>query len=145
MAGAKHSQAMFFQARAGEKIRNKVRQKALQKAKPLFVGKRAKAMAALPEDGFEFEALRSACVDIRNRNRAVAHQRQRDVKNNVVGLAQRGLVHDAGFAQQRANGHIQNERGDDAKGEEQVFHIGFLRASRQCFWPAKRDNVSIIP
>ncbi|MCB4359342.1 LutB/LldF family L-lactate oxidation iron-sulfur protein [Quatrionicoccus australiensis] len=67
MAGAKHSQAMFFQARAGEKIRNKVLQKALQKAKPLFVGKRAKAMAALPEDGFEFEALRSACVDIRNR------------------------------------------------------------------------------
>ncbi len=67
MAGAKHSQAMFFQARAGEKIRNKVLQKALLKAKPLFVGKRAKAMAALPEDGFEFEALRSACVDIRNR------------------------------------------------------------------------------
>ena len=67
MAGAKHSQAMFFQARAGEKIRNKVLQKALLKAKPLFVGKRAKAMAALPEDGFEFETLRSACVDIRNR------------------------------------------------------------------------------
>ena len=67
MADAKHSQAMFFQVRAGEKVRDKMLQKALQKAKPLFAGKRAKAIAALPEDGLAFEALRSACVDIRNR------------------------------------------------------------------------------
>ncbi len=67
MTHAKHSQAMHFQARAGEKVRNPVLQRALQKAKPLFVGKRAKGLAALGEDGLEFEGLRSACVDIRNR------------------------------------------------------------------------------
>lgn len=66
-SAARHSQAMHFQARAGEKVRNKVLQQALLKAKPLFVGKRAKAMAALPEDGLAFEQLRTACVDIRNR------------------------------------------------------------------------------
>jgi len=44
-----------------------VLQRALQKAKPLFVGKRAKGIAALADDQLEFEQLRSACVDIRNR------------------------------------------------------------------------------
>lgn len=62
-----HSQAMFFQARAAEKVANPVLQRALQKAKPLFVGKRSKGIAALAEDQLEFEQLRSACVDIRNR------------------------------------------------------------------------------
>ncbi len=60
------SQAMFFQRRAGEKVRDRVLQKALQKAKPLFVGKRAKGIAALAEDGLEFEPLRTACAEIRN-------------------------------------------------------------------------------
>lgn len=64
---AAHSQAMFFQARAAEKVRNPVLQKALQKARPLFSGKRAKSMAALPEDGLAFEALRDACAAIRDR------------------------------------------------------------------------------
>jgi len=62
-----HSQAMHFKARAADKVRNPVLQKALQKAKPLFSGKRAKAMAALPDDGLEFEALREACAGIRDR------------------------------------------------------------------------------
>ena len=62
-----HSQAMFFQARAVDKVANLVLQRALQKAKPLFVGKRAKGMLALADDQLEFEQLRSACVDIRNR------------------------------------------------------------------------------
>ena len=62
-----HSQAMFFQARAVDKVANPVLQRALQKAKPLFVGKRAKGMLALADDQLEFEQLRSACVDIRNR------------------------------------------------------------------------------
>ncbi len=62
-----HSQAMFFQARAAEKVANPMLQRALQKAKPLFVGKRAKGIAGLAEDQLEFEQLRSACVDIRNR------------------------------------------------------------------------------
>jgi L-lactate dehydrogenase complex protein LldF len=67
MGAAKHSQAMFFQARSAEKVRNEVLQRALQKAKPLFVGKRAKGMAALADDQLEFETLRTACEDIRNR------------------------------------------------------------------------------
>ncbi len=62
-----HSQAMFFQARAVDKVANPVLQRALQKAKPLFVGKRAKGIAALADDQLEFEQLRTACVDIRNR------------------------------------------------------------------------------
>ena len=70
MSAAKHSQAMHFQARAGEKVRNPILQRALQKAKPLFVGKRAKGIAALSEDGLEFEALRTACEGIRNRTLA---------------------------------------------------------------------------
>ncbi len=64
---ARHSQAMHFTARAADKVRNPVLQQALQKAKPLFSGKRAKAMAALPDDGLEFEALREACAGIRDR------------------------------------------------------------------------------
>jgi len=66
-AAARHSQAMHFHARAGEKVRDEGLQKALQKAKPLFVGKRAKGMVALADDGLAFEMLRTACVDIRNR------------------------------------------------------------------------------
>ena len=66
-AAAKHSQAMFFRARAGEKVNNPVLQRALKKAKPLFVGKRAKGVAALAEDGLDFEALRSTAENIRNR------------------------------------------------------------------------------
>lgn len=65
--GAKHSQAMFFQARAGKSVGNKALQRALQKAKPLFVGKRAKGVAALADDGLEFERLRETCEAIRNR------------------------------------------------------------------------------
>ncbi len=66
-ANARHSQAMHFTARAADKVRNPVLQQALQKAKPLFSGKRAKAMAALPDDGLDFEALREACAGIRDR------------------------------------------------------------------------------
>lgn len=69
-AAARHSQAMHFQARAGEKVRNPVLQRALQKAKPLFVGKRAKGIAALADDGLDFETLRTACEGIRNRTLA---------------------------------------------------------------------------
>ncbi|AXS79119.1 LutB/LldF family L-lactate oxidation iron-sulfur protein [Dechloromonas sp. HYN0024] len=67
MVTTKHSQAMYFQARAGEKVRNAVLQRALQKAKPLFVGKRAKGVASLAEDGLDFEGLRAAAKSIRNR------------------------------------------------------------------------------
>ena len=64
---AAHSQAMFFQVRAGVSVKNKGLQAALQKAKPLFSGKRSKAIAGLAEDGLEFEALRLANEEIRNR------------------------------------------------------------------------------
>jgi len=67
MPAVKHSQAMHFHARAGEKVRNAVLQRALQKAKPLFVGKRAKGIAALAEDGLDFEMLRSTARNIRDR------------------------------------------------------------------------------
>jgi len=70
MASAKYSQAMHFQARAGEKVRNAMLQRALQKAKPLFVGKRAKGMASLAEDGLDFESLRSVAKNIRDRTLA---------------------------------------------------------------------------
>jgi L-lactate dehydrogenase complex protein LldF len=70
MTAARHSQAMHFHARAGEKVRNAVLQRALQKAKPLFVGKRAKGIASLAEDGLDFEMLRSTGKNIRNRNLA---------------------------------------------------------------------------
>jgi L-lactate dehydrogenase complex protein LldF len=61
---------MHFHARAGEKIRNAMLQRALQKAKPLFVGKRAKGIASLAEDGLDFASLRSTGKNIRNRNLA---------------------------------------------------------------------------
>lgn len=48
---ATRSQAMHFQARAGEKVRNAALQRTLQKAKPLFVAKRVKGMASLADDG----------------------------------------------------------------------------------------------
>lgn len=67
ISAARHSQAMHFQARAGEKLRNPVLQRALQKARPLFVGKRAKGMAGLAEDRLDFESLRSTAKNIRNR------------------------------------------------------------------------------
>ncbi|MGB4063955.1 MAG: LutB/LldF family L-lactate oxidation iron-sulfur protein [Azonexus sp.] len=70
MSAAGHSQAMHFHARAGEKVGNAVLQRALQKAKPLFVGKRAKGMASLAEDGLDFEMLRSTGKNIRNRTLA---------------------------------------------------------------------------
>ena len=61
---------MHFHARAGEKVRNAVLQRALQKAKPLFVGKRAKGMVSLAEDGLDFQLLRSTAKNIRNRTLA---------------------------------------------------------------------------
>lgn len=67
MSVAGPSQAMYFKARAGLQVRNPVLQRALQKAKPLFVGKRAKGIAALADDALEFEGLRTACEGIRNR------------------------------------------------------------------------------
>ncbi|WP_265944911.1 lactate utilization protein B [Dechloromonas sp. A34] len=67
MSAAGPSQAMYFKARAGAQVRNPVLQRALQKAKPLFVGKRAKGIAALADDDLEFEGLRTACEGIRNR------------------------------------------------------------------------------
>ena len=67
---AHRSQAMHFHARAGEKVRNAVLQRALQKAKPLFVGKRAKGIASLAEDGLDFALLRSTGKNIRNRTLA---------------------------------------------------------------------------
>ncbi len=67
MKAAVHSQAMHFQARASAQVANKGLQKALEKAKPLFVGKRAKGIAGLADDGLEFEQLRTACADIRRR------------------------------------------------------------------------------
>lgn len=70
MSAARHSQAMYFRARAGEKVRDPVLQRALQKAKPLFVGKRSKGVAALADDGLDFELLRSTCENIRNRTLA---------------------------------------------------------------------------
>ena len=70
MSAVKHSQAMHFHARAGEKVRNAVLQRALQKAKPLFVGKRAKGMVSLAEDGLDFQLLRSTAKNIQNRTLA---------------------------------------------------------------------------
>ena len=67
MAAVKHSQAMHFHARAGEKVRNTALQRTLQKAKPLFVAKRAKGLASLAEDGLDFELMRSTGKNIRNR------------------------------------------------------------------------------
>ena len=66
-AAAKHSQAMHFRARAGQKLKDVALQQALRKARPLFVGKRLKGMAGLAADGLEFERLRSASAGIRER------------------------------------------------------------------------------
>ncbi|WP_412481095.1 LutB/LldF family L-lactate oxidation iron-sulfur protein [Azonexus sp. IMCC34839] len=109
------SQAMFFQARAAEKVRNPVLQRALQKAKPLFVGKRAKGIAALAEDGLAFEQMRDATEAIRNRTLqdldvwlALFEEKARatgaevlwardgeEVARLVVDIAQRNGVHKA--------------------------------------------------
>jgi len=61
------AQPLTFHARAGEKVRDRRLQAALQKARPLFVGKRAKGVAALADDQLDFERLRSAGEEIRNR------------------------------------------------------------------------------
>ena len=70
MQSAAHSQAMHFRARAGVQVRNPVLQRALRKAQPLFVGKRAKGVAGLAEDGLDLELLRSTAENIRNRTLA---------------------------------------------------------------------------
>ena len=67
MGQARSWQAMRFHARAGEKLKDAVLQGALRKARPLFVAKRRKGMASLAEDGLEFEMLRSAAKNIKNR------------------------------------------------------------------------------
>ena len=54
MSAASHSQAMFFQARAGVQLANAGLQKTLQRARPLFVGKRMKGMAGLAEDNLDY-------------------------------------------------------------------------------------------
>jgi len=58
---------MHFQARAGVQVQNSGLQKTLQKARPLFVGKRAKGIAGLAADGLDFAELRGACAGIRQR------------------------------------------------------------------------------
>ena len=63
-------QAMHFQTRAGQQLRDAVLQRALRKARPLFVGKRARGMAGLAADGLDFESLRSTAKNIRNRTLA---------------------------------------------------------------------------
>jgi L-lactate dehydrogenase complex protein LldF len=67
MSRAAHSQAMFFRDRATARVADRGLQQALAKAKPLFVGKRARGIAALADDGLDFAALRAACEDIRRR------------------------------------------------------------------------------
>jgi len=58
---------MFFQSRAADKLANRVLQQALHKAKPLFVGKRARGIAGLADDGLDVQQLRSTAENIRNR------------------------------------------------------------------------------
>ncbi|WP_153145673.1 lactate utilization protein B [Dechloromonas sp. H13] len=67
MTAAVRSQAMFFQARAARQARDSGLQKTLEKARPLFVGKRAKGLAGLADDGLDFAGLRAACEAIRRR------------------------------------------------------------------------------
>jgi L-lactate dehydrogenase complex protein LldF len=67
MGQARTWQAMRFHARAGEKLKDVVLQGALRKARPLFVAKRRKGLDSLAEDGLEFEMLRSAAKNIKNR------------------------------------------------------------------------------
>jgi len=61
------SQAMFFQERAAYRATDKGLQKKLSGAKSLFVDKRKLGVAALAEDGVDFENLRSAGEAIRNK------------------------------------------------------------------------------
>ncbi|NJD26369.1 MAG: lactate utilization protein [Betaproteobacteria bacterium] len=58
---------MFFRARAARQAGDVGLRRTLQKARPLFVGKRAKGIAGLAADGLGFGALRTACADIRRR------------------------------------------------------------------------------
>ena len=67
MSAGSHSQAMHFHARAGAQAQDAGLRKTLQKARPLFVGKRAKGIAGLADDGLEFGKLRAACEAIRRR------------------------------------------------------------------------------
>ncbi|MDD2883586.1 MAG: lactate utilization protein B [Dechloromonas sp.] len=59
------SQAMHFQARAGQKLADEVLQGALRRAQPLFTAKRQKGMASLAADGLDFGHLRAAAAAIR--------------------------------------------------------------------------------
>ena len=61
------SKAMFFKARAGEKLADVKLQKNLTKARGKFVGKRSHAVAELTAAGCDFEALRQAGEAIRNK------------------------------------------------------------------------------
>ena len=61
-------------------------------------------------------------VDVRNRNCAIAHQRQGDVIDDFVCVAHELFGHDARLAQQYANEHIDQQRRDNVEGEDQVFH-----------------------
>jgi L-lactate dehydrogenase complex protein LldF len=67
MSAGSPSQAMHFRARAGAQAQDAGLRKTLQKARPLFVGKRAKGIAGLAEDELDFAALRAACAGIRQR------------------------------------------------------------------------------
>ncbi|MBC9072268.1 iron-sulfur cluster-binding protein [Thauera sp. CAU 1555] len=65
------SQAMFFKARVGDKLADRVLQENLGKAKSKFVDARARAVAEYERDeGADFEALREAGKAIRNRTLA---------------------------------------------------------------------------
>ena len=61
------SKAMFFKARAGEKLADVKLQKNLTKARGKFVSKRSHAVADLTAAGCDFEALRQAGEVIRNK------------------------------------------------------------------------------
>ena len=61
------SQAMRFHERAAGKAGDAALRAALQKARPLFVGKRAKGVAGLAGDGLDLGELRAACEEIRRR------------------------------------------------------------------------------
>ena len=67
MSAGGGSQAMFFRSRAAAGAADAGLRRTLQKARPLFVGKRAKGIAGLADDGLEFGKLRAACEEIRRR------------------------------------------------------------------------------
>ena len=67
MSAGGTSQAMFFRARAAAGAADAGLRRTLQKARPLFVGKRAKGIAGLADDGLDFARLRAACEEIRRR------------------------------------------------------------------------------